>query len=197
MTSQNLDMTGKTTIKVKCPRCREDHEISIDTYLVTESTHFPVKFAYLHGDPSFVLTIFIDHDFKVRAIEISECLEMQREDLAKLLDSNRSNTLKELTSDQMLFLIFTSNGMILRRYASGQRKIPLLWSDFQKMWKMGEKFDIDNKTMDEFFLKFPDYWIAGLRFDVFELDVVVTLEVDLDRLSTQLMFLVEQFANQT
>jgi hypothetical protein len=196
MTIQHLDLTGKTIINVNCPRCQEAHEITLDTSLVTESNRFPVKFAYLHGDPSFVLTMFIDRDFQIRGVEISECLEMQREDLAKILDDNRSNTLKELTSDQMLFLIFTNNGMVLRKYSSIQEKITLLWSDFQKMWKMSEKFTTENKSMDEFILKYPDFWIAGLRFDTYELDVVVTLDVDLDRLSTQMMFLVEQFASQ-
>jgi len=185
----------KVDITIMCPKCHVDHTISFDRSVITNSTRFPVKYAYLHGEPKFVLTLFIDRNFQVRGIEVSEYLEMQREDLDKILDENKSNTLKDLTANQIYVLIFTKKGEIVRKYANARAGIAADIRRFQKIWKIGSEFSAQSTAADEYFLKFNDYWVAGVRFDDCELNLVVAPEVDLDRLGTQLVVLFEKIAS--
>ncbi len=98
--------TQKIDLYVMCPKCHVEHKISIDSNIITRSLRFPVKYAFIHGEPKFILTLFIDRQFQIRGIEVSEYLEMQREDLDRILDDNRSNTLKDLSAAQIFVLIF-------------------------------------------------------------------------------------------
>ncbi len=197
MTTPNtgsMSNSQKIDLYVTCPKCHVEHKISIDSNIITKSSRFPVKYAYIHGEPKFVLTLFIDRNFQIRGIEISEYLEMQREDLDRILDENRSNTLKDLSVEQIFVLLFTRKGEIVRKYANGRSGILVDVRRFQKLWKIGNEFT-GNKNADEYFLKFSDYWVAGIRFDDCELNLVVAPNVDVDRLSTQLMFLFEKIAS--
>jgi hypothetical protein len=198
MSIPNPDPTANSTAKmellVNCPKCGVDHRISIDPNIITKSSRFPVKYAYLHGEPKFILTLFIDRQFQVRGIEISEYLDMQREDLDKILEENKSNTLKDLSANQIYVLFFTRKGDIVRKYWNGKAGISADIRRFQKLWKIGNEFS-GEKNADEYFLKFSDYWVAGVRIDDCELNLVVAPNVDLDRLSTQLMILFEKIAS--
>ncbi len=185
---------AKTEILVMCPKCHVEHKISLDPSIITKSSRFPVKYAYLHGEPKFVLTLFIDRNFQVRGLEISEYLEMQREDLDRILDENKSNTLKDLSADQIFVLLFLKKGEIVRKYSNSKAGISVDVRRFQKLWKIGDEYS-GEKNADEYILKFSDYWVAGIRFDSYELDMVVAPNVDLDRLGTQLVFLFEKIAS--
>ncbi len=187
--------TQKIDLYVMCPKCHVEHKISIDSNIITRSLRFPVKYAFIHGEPKFILTLFIDRQFQIRGIEVSEYLEMQREDLDRILDDNRSNTLKDLSAAQIFVLIFIKKGEIIRKYSNGKSGILVDIRRFQKLWKIGNEFS-GNKNADEYFLKFSDYWVAGIRFESCELNLVVAPNIDVDRLSTQLMFLFEKIASE-
>ncbi len=195
MLAEEPPITTKREVKVLCPKCRADHLIPVETSMITNAKRFPVKYAYIHGNPRVILTLYIDHDFNVRAIEVNEFFDMQREELDDILTSNKSNTLKDLSTDQILGFVFTNDGSVVRRYVGSSAKIPIFQKAFRGVWKQCNEMANGNGDLAEFFLKFPDYWVAGVRFDTCELNIVVAPDVDIDRLNTQVMMLFEKIAN--
>lgn len=59
-------------ITFNCPICSQEITMELDEDKILNAHHFPVTVSNIHGNPEHTVTLFIDHDFRIRAIEASD-----------------------------------------------------------------------------------------------------------------------------
>lgn len=125
----------------------------------------------------------------VRILEEQARKRLNRWDIFEIL-SDRAHALTPIAPDQVHGLLFVAAKRIRRIYQDTTftgldiRACPALWAIAEVGCRAGA-------DLGEFFLRFTDYWIAGMRFAEFELYLVVSPEIDVDHLKTQMMFILE------
>lgn len=186
---------NKKRLHVYCKKCQKDHTIEIDRSIVEDSPFHPVKYSYIHGDPEkIILTLYIDKNFKVRGTEISEFFAMDRSDIDDIL-SDKSNSLKALQPEQVYGLLFTNEGKTVKEYLDPEWSTDFKLRNLPKIWRVGKVCADDKHDLDEFFLRSSDHWTCGVKFYDFVLYLIVDASVDVDRLTTQAMFVLERLAS--
>ncbi len=60
---------------ISCPVCNEGVMISVeDVSSIRDAKRYPVSLTNVHGDPKHAITLFIDQDMRVRAVEPSDII---------------------------------------------------------------------------------------------------------------------------
>jgi len=62
-------------ISFACPLCKIDVKVEIDSEKVLNSERNPVPIVVPHGTPEHAVTIFVDREYRVRAISTSDIVQ--------------------------------------------------------------------------------------------------------------------------
>ncbi|MFX0055536.1 MAG: hypothetical protein ACFFAD_11475 [Candidatus Hermodarchaeota archaeon] len=62
-------MSPIRNISAKCPICKNQIMVEVDTELVENATNFPLSIVMQHGKPSHTMIVYIDGDYRIRGIE--------------------------------------------------------------------------------------------------------------------------------
>jgi hypothetical protein len=62
----------------KCPICHEEIRFGVELGFLETIDRFPYPHVILHGNPLHILIVYIDADFRIRAVETVKSIEIQR-----------------------------------------------------------------------------------------------------------------------
>jgi hypothetical protein len=181
----------KKVLEIYCKKCKNDHTIKIDANFLDGKTNFPVKYSYLHKDPRFIMTLFIDKQFKVRGIETSDYYDPHQEDdtiistLCERFDDNY-NIIAEL---DILNLRFSFNGRTIKEYLETSWKTGI---EVKKIMK-NHHFIRNNLNFNEYYFQYEDYWFAGTAHSKFLLEIVVSSKTGIESLHNMIHFIFKHF----
>ncbi len=165
------------TLQFYCPRCQKQHSVVIQRDLIDSSGKFPVKYTYVHSDSQNVLNLYIDQDFKVIQVEITDLIEMKDDDVAQILDTE-GDDLENLTPSVVFGVLLSHEGNLRAQYLK-QGWTP--GCDIQStldLWTAGKICAPDKPAPECLLFKMPRYWLIGVRVKDNELMVFTSLTVN-------------------
>ena len=97
-----------TVVTVTCPKCHQKLEVDIDPSIIENAHFWPVPYGYVHGDPMHVVIIYLDKQFKVRGLDVSEYVrvEAKKETEEKISVHDMIKYMGEYTFTRVLSAIF-------------------------------------------------------------------------------------------
>lgn len=169
---------------VYCPRCETTHRVRIPERIVTESPTFPVRYSYLHGDPRFILTLYVDKQFTVRGTEVSDWGNLDSAlELGPAAGAGAIQDIGSLFSDSTRFLAllaahsitafkFTRGSTVIKRYVDVSHTAGRALKRFFDRWRVFSQFP-ESECVHTYFFQVDALWFAGKVDGAFRLDLVV------------------------
>ncbi|MHA1672901.1 MAG: hypothetical protein ACTSYI_04685 [Promethearchaeota archaeon] len=178
------------TVVYFCDQCKKRHKVNI-LKDIFEDADFPLSYSHFHGDPIVNVTLYIDANYKVRGVEYPKGSNMQQNELDSILNSSKSQSLKSIPTDQIYAFEFSEEKKIKKYYNRPGYEKTFNFTYIRKLIKYSTKFMKTKEECNEFFLKYNDYWIAGLEMFDNSLMMVIDQSIDVDHLKTQVMTIFE------
>lgn len=177
-------------IRFFCRYCQKFHSLKLAQDLFA-SGKFPVTYAYIHGDPMVIATLFIDANYKVRGVEYMNEFGVSQDQLSHIMAKSKSLTLTSIPTDLIYAFQLLEDKKIQKIYMKDEFNKKINFNEIFKIWKLSEKIAKKDQTLNEFFLKYGEFWVSGLEFADYKFILVVDASVDIDHLKTQMMGLFE------
>lgn len=173
-----------------CKACQESHLVAIDSELFNTKT-YPIDYAYIHGNPVVVATLYIDANRKVRGVEFASDFGIGQDELGKILENCKNLVLTSIPDDMIFGFELSYKKKPIKMYFDQKHINSINLEEVSKLWKFSQKITKKKEELNQFFLKFTDFWIAGLEFAEHFFIIIVDASVDIDHLKTQMMAIFE------
>ena len=181
---------NKINIKFFCNKCQETHELSLSKKIF-ESQLFPVSYIYVHGDPQVVATLYIDAKYKVRGVEFSKGLSIKEDELTRILEKSKSQTLIGIPEERVFGFQLYEGDYVTRYYMKPEFKDRVNFSRLRQFKAIGHKVSLQKEDCSEFFIHYDNFWISCVCMMEYTFILIVDSSIDVARLKTQTMAIFE------
>ncbi len=173
-----------------CKQCNKRHDLEIERETF-ENIDFPATYVYLHGNPQIAAVLFIDAKFKVRSVEFSQGFGINQDQLGTLLRKSKCLALTSIPDDMIYGFQLYEGKALAKFYCKPGYDKRINFSSMRNFLKSTTKLVRSKETCSEFFIRFTDFWIAGLEMDPYSFIIVISTNIDIDHLKTQIMAIFE------
>ncbi|WP_371804715.1 hypothetical protein [Candidatus Lokiarchaeum ossiferum] len=194
MEKKTINLTNPfETITYYCSPCAKNHDVQIRKDFFNQK-NFPVSYLYIHGNPQVITVLYIDKALSVRGSEIVKGIGVNKDQLNKILQESRFNTLKRIPLSSILAFRLFQNEDIKKMYVKRGFENSINFDAISNLISETQKITHNFEICSDFYMKFNDYWIGALQLLDFRFIMIVSSDIDVDHLKFQIMNLFEIFS---
>ena len=153
--------------------------------------HFPVSYVHLHGNPQIVAVLYIDKNYDVRGVEYPQDIGVNQEQLSLILDKAKSKTLSPIPESAIYAFELQREGAVHKLFYKSGYEETVDFSFITEMFALSKRFVNGREPLSEFYIKYSDFWFAGMELYGNQFLLVVDGAIDIDHLKVQMMGLFE------
>ena len=135
--------------------------------------------------------VYIDKNHDVRGVEYPQDIGVNQEQLTLILNKSKSKTLSPIPETAIYAFELKREGAVRKLfYRPGYEKI-VDFSFISEMIDLSKRFVNEKEQLNEFYIKYTDFWFAGMELYENQFLLVVDAAIDIDHLKVQMMGLFE------
>lgn len=176
----------------KCNKCNKTHVVEIPLKLL-DAQFFPISYAYIHGSPEVIAILYIDKEGTVRGVEYPKGVGIKNSYLTEKLNIARANSLSPIPESKIYAFKLLRDQKIEKIYFQENYKELINFPISSNIKFLTMKTQNNIEYPDEFYLKYSEFWVLGLKFFEYDFIIIVDSTIDIEHLKTQAMVIFESF----